>query len=132
MLSNRELLNEIYKKLWQNEKLVKLLGNPKTPAERTERIKRGITPLTFATADKVNFINIYLSSATETDNIYVDRAFLNVTYYGKTYNDLMDMSEIVHDILQDMDIFCSSMYDVASDVKGVYIYTQKYRPMIWA
>lgn len=132
MLSDRELLNTIYKKLWENQDLSKLLGSPKNAAERNLRIHRGITPLSYATADNVNFISIYLSSATETDNIYVVRAFLNVDYYGRSHSDLMAMSEIVNDILQRMDIFCTSKYDIASDTKGVYRYTQKFRPLIWS
>lgn len=132
MLTNNELLNEIYKKMWQDEGLAALLGNPKTPQEKRSRIIRGVTPLSYATADHVNFINLYLSSATETDNLYVVRAFLNVDYYGRSHADLMKMSQIVSELLQKMDIFCTSMYDIPSDTKGVYRYTQKFRPLVWA
>ncbi|BAL84684.1 hypothetical protein SELR_pSRC400330 (plasmid) [Selenomonas ruminantium subsp. lactilytica TAM6421] len=132
MLSRRELFGKIYQELWKDADLAKLLGNPKTPQERSERIRMGITPLSYATADKVNFISMYLSSTTETENIYAVRAFLNVDYYGKSYSDLLQMSEIVGRVMERLGILCDSSYDVASNTKGVYIYTQKYRPIIWS
>jgi len=132
MLSRRELFSRIYKKLWEDKELAKMLGNPKSPQGRSERIRMGITPLSYATADKVNFISMYISSTTETENKHAVRAFLNIDYYGKTFSDSLRMSEIVGGIMEDLDIMCDSSYDVASDTKGVYIYTQKYRPIIWS
>ena len=126
------LLNVLYKKFCQNDELMELLGNPQTPEERVARIHREITPLEYATADNVNFISMYLSSATETDNLYVVRAFLNIDYYAASREELARIKSIVTEILRDMEIFCTSMYNVPSDTKGVYRYTQKFRPLIWS
>lgn len=132
MLSRRELLTRIYQEVWKDKELAKLLGNPKTSKARSEKVRMGITPLSYATAEKVNFISIYLSSCTETENVYAVRAFLNVDYYGKSWSEAMKMSEIVGDIMERMGILCESSYDVASPAKGVYVFTQKYRPIIWS
>lgn len=130
MLSRRELLSLVYTEMWRNEELAKMLGKPKSPRGRSERIRMGITPLSYATADKVNFISIYISSTVETENIYAARANLNVVYYGKSYNDLLRMSEIVGEIMERQNIMCDSSHDVASTAKGVYIFKQIYRPII--
>lgn len=132
MTEDLELLNILYAKFCQNDDLMKLLGNPQTSEERVARIHREITPLEYATEKNVNFISMYLSSATETDNIYVVRAFLNIDYFAASMSELARMKSIVTEILRDMDIFCTSMYNVPSDTKGVYRYTQKFRPMIWS
>lgn len=126
------LLNVLYKKFCQNDELMELLGNPQTPEERVARIHREITPLEYATADNVNFISMYLSSATETDNLYVVRAFLNIDYFAASREEMAQMKSIVTEILRDMDIFCTSMYNVPSDTKGVYRYKQMFRPLIWS
>ena len=132
MRDDLELLNVLYKKFCQNDELMELLGNPQTPEERVARIHREITPLEYATADNVNFISMYLSSATETDNLYVVRAFLNIDYYAGSREELARMKSIVTEILRGMDIFCTSMYNAPSDTKGVYRYKQMFRPLIWS
>lgn len=132
MLSRRELFSNIYQALWKDKELVKMLGNPQTPQGRSERIRMGITPLSFATAEKVNFISMYLSSSIETENIYAVRGLLNIDYYGKTYSDTLRMSEIVGRVMEEMGIMCDSSHDVASNTKGVYIFKQIYRPVMWS
>nr|DAM93972.1 MAG TPA: hypothetical protein [Caudoviricetes sp.] len=132
MLDDMELLDTVYAACWKNAELTALLGNPTTPKARSERIHREITPMSYATADNVNFISMYFSSATETDNIYAIRGFLTVDYYCKSHGDIKKLKRIVTQILQDMDIFCTSRASIASDVKGVFIYSEKYRPLIWA
>jgi hypothetical protein len=132
MLDDMDLLDEIYAACWKNTELTALLGNPKTAAERSARIHREVTPLSYATADNVNFISMYFNSATETDNIYAIRGFLIVDYYGKSRGDIKRMKKIVTEIMQDKDIFCTSRGSIPSDAKGVYIYSEKYRPLIWA
>jgi len=132
MLTRRELLATIYQKLWENKELAKMLGNPPSARSRSERIRMGITPLSYATAEKVNFISMYLSSTTETENIFAVRAFLNIDFYGRTYSDLLRMTELVGEVMLDMGIMCDSTYDIPSTTKGVYICTQKYRPIIWS
>lgn len=132
MRDDLDLLNVLYAKFCQNDELMELLGNPKTPEERVARIHREITPLEYATVDNVNFISMYLSSATETDNLYVVRAFLNIDYFAGSREDLARMKRIVTEILRGMDIFCTSMYNVPSDAKGVYRYKQMFRPLIWS
>ena len=105
MTGDLELLNVLYAKFCKNDELMGLLGNPKTPKERVARIHREITPLEYATEKNVNFISMYLSSATETDNIYVVRAFLNVDYYAASREQLARMKSIVTEILRDMDMY---------------------------
>ena len=132
MRNDLDLLDVLYKKFCQNDELMELLGNPQTTDEKVARIHREITPLEYATVDNVNFISMYLSSATETDNIYVVRAFLNIDYYAGSPSDMARMKSIVTEILRGMDIFCTSMYNVPSDTKGVYRYKQMFRPLIWS
>ncbi len=132
MLSRRELFSRIYQEMWKDKELAKMLGNPQTPQGRSERVRMGITPLSYATADKVNFISMSMSSTTETENKHAVRAFLCIDYYGKTFSDALKMSEIVGRIMEELDIMCESSYDVASDTKGVYIFKQNYRPIIWS
>ena len=132
MLSRRELLTRIYQEVWKDKELAKLLGNPKNSKARSEKVRMGITPLSYATADKVNFISMYLSSCTETENVYAVRAFLNIDYYGKSWNDSLKMSEIMGSIMERLGILCESSYDVAPISKGVYVFAQKYRPIIWS
>lgn len=132
MIDDMDLLNVLYSKFCKNEELMALLGNPKTPEERNARIHREIMPLDYATSENVNFISMYLSSATETDNQYVTRGFLNIDYFTSSRSDLGKIKRIVTDILQEMDIFCCSMYNAPSITKGVYRYSQKFRPLLWA
>lgn len=127
-----ELLDNLYDKFLQNDKLMELLGNPQEVEEQSAKIRKEVTPLDYATEENVNFISMYLSSATETDNIYVVRAFLNIDYFAGTPYDLAEMTRIVTEILREQDIFCTSMYSMPSDTKGVYRYTQKFRPLIWS
>ena len=132
MLDDMELLDELYAACWKNAELASLLSNPSTPKERSERIHREITPMSYATAEKVNFISMYFGSATETDNIYVIRGFLIVDYYARSRNDIKKMKSLVSEILQDKDIFRVSAGSIPSETKGVFIYSEKYRPLVWA
>lgn len=126
------LLDEVYSMLCKNRELMALLGSPKTPSERNNKIRREITPLSFVTVENLNFMSIYLSSTTETDNIYVVRAFLNVDYYAKSREELAKIKRLVTETLREKDYFAGSMYSIPSETKGVYSYTQKFRPLIFA
>ena len=46
---------------------------------------------------------MYLSSATETDNLYVTRGFFNIDFYTKNREDCRKMKTIVMDIMNSMD-----------------------------
>lgn len=132
MLSRRETLALIYRELWKDEELAKLLGNPTTAKGRSERIRMGITPLSYATAERVNFISLYYSSTIETENMYAARGLLNIDYYGRNYSDLLRMTEIVGRILEEHDIMCDTSHDVPSTTKGVFIYKQIFKSVVWA
>lgn len=126
------IVDEVYGYLKNNKDFMALLGNPKTPMERNEKIRRDITPMSFVTTDKLNFISIYLTSTTETENIYVVRAFLSIDYYAKSREDLAKMKRLVTNILGEHNYIAGSMYNIPSETKGVYSYTQKFRPLIFA
>lgn len=132
MTDDMELSDLIYEKLVQNKDFMDLVGNPKTAKERNARIRREICPMEYATAENVNFISMYLSSATETDNLYVTRGFFNIDFYTKNREDCRKMKSIVMDIMNSMDFHCVSMYNTQVDTKGVFKYTQKYRPLLWS
>ena len=132
MIDDMDLLDEIYFALKTNDRFCELVGRPKTTQLWEEKIRREICPDDEVSASKLNFISIYLSSATETDNVYVSRGFLNVDYYCKSRIECREMKRIVKSVLEDMGMFCTSMYNTASGIKGVYKYTQKYRPLVWA
>lgn len=132
MTDDMELSDLIYEKLIQNKEFMNLVGNPKTAKERNVRIRREICPMEYATAENVNFISMYLSSATETDNLYVTRGFFNIDFYTKNREDCRKMKTIVMDIMNSMDFHCVSMYNTQADAKGVFKYTQKYRPLLWS
>lgn len=122
----------IYRDFWKNTELTALLGNPKTPGERAEKIRRSITPLYYETANKLNFLDIYISSTTETDNIYVTRAFFTVDFYCKSITDMNRMIDLVGDILLNRNIMCENQHGIASETKGVYRYRMIFRPLIWS
>ena len=132
MTDDMGVLDDVYRKLKKNKDLMKLLGNPKTEGEINRRIRRELTPLSYATVDNVNFVSIYFSSATETDNIYVLRGFLCVDYYAKSRADLKAMKRIITEELREEDFFVGSCYNLPSDTKGVYKYAQRYRPLMFA
>lgn len=132
MTDDMSLADKIYDKLRKNTEFMKLLGKPKTATERNMKIRREICPLDFATADNVNFICIYLSSATETANVFVTRGFLNIDFYAKNREECRKMKNIVMEIMNELDMHCVSMYQEESDTKGVFKYTQKYRPLLWS
>ena len=132
MYGDLELLDVLYKQLYRNEELVQLLGNPSTPVERNERIRREITPVKLISIDKVNFISIYFSSATETNNIYVARGFLNVDYYTKSREDLSAIQSIVKRILEENYLLRVSFRDESTYTKGVCCYVERYRPLVFA
>lgn len=132
MTDDLGLLDDLYHQFCQNTDLMKLLGNPQTPQARNDRIRRELTPLSYATTNNVNFISIYLSSATETENIYVVRAYLHVEYYTKSREDLAKIKRLVTEILRDNGYFATSMYNLPSETKGIYRYIQSFRPLIFA
>ena len=132
MTDDLDLLDDLYKRFLADPELFTLLGSPKSPEERNERVHRELTPMSYATINRVNFISIYLSSATETDNKYVVRGFLNVEFYGKSRTDIKKMKKRVESIMDDLDMTCTSKYNVPSDTKGIHRYTLKYRPLVWA
>ena len=132
MMTDSELVNFLYKQFCENAELMKLLGSPKTAKARQEKIRRGITPLSYVTEDKVNFISIHYSSFTETENIYVIRGFLHIEYFTRNREDLDKIRVIVKEIMLKNDLICGSSYDVASDIKGVIQYTDKFRPLCFA
>ncbi len=132
MYKDLELLDELYARLYENEELTALLDNPVTASERNERIRRELTPLKFATVDNVNFLSMYFSSGTETNNIYVIRGFLHVDYFTKTREDCRSIQSIVNKILEENYLLRVSFANEASYTKGVFGYSEKYRPLIFA
>lgn len=127
-----ELLDLLYIKLYRAQGLLELLGNPSTPEAKNERIRRELTPLDYITADKVNCLAMYFSSGTETNNLYVVRGFLNLDYFTKSREDLKKIQRIVSQVMIDNDIFRVSFHNESSDTKGIFRYTEKYRPLCWA
>lgn len=132
MTDDLGLLDDLYHQFCQNADLMKLLGSPQTPQARNDRIRRELTPLSYATTNNVNFISMYLSSATETENIYVVRAYLHIEYYTKSREDLAKIKRLVTEILRDNGYFAVSMFNLPSETKGIYRYVQSFRPLIFA
>lgn len=132
MYGDLELLDVMYNKLWKAEGLAELLGDPKTPRERNERIRREITPDKLVTVDKVNFLSMYFSAAIETNNIYVVRGFLHVDYYTKNREDLRKIQRIVKREFEKNYLLRTSFCNFESYTKGVVCYEEKYRPLIFA
>ena len=132
MYGDLELLDVLYERLYKNADLVKLLGNPQTPVERNERIRREITPVKFATVDKLNFISMYFSSATETDNIYVVRGFLCVDYFAKSREELCKIQAVAKQIFEENYLLRTSFRNEDAYTKGVFWYVERYRPLIFA
>ena len=132
MYGDLELLDVLYERLYKNADLVKLLGNPQTPVERNERIRREITPVKFATVDKLNFISMYFSSATETDNIYVVRGFLCVDYFAKSREELCKIQAVAKQIFEENYLLRTSFRNEDSYTKGVFWYIEHYRPLVYA
>ena len=132
MYGDLELLDVLYERLYKNADLVKLLGNPQTPVERNERIRREITPVKFATVDKLNFISMYFSSATETDNIYVVRGFLCVDYFAKSREELCKIQAVTKQIFEENYLLRTSFRNEDSYTKGVFWYIEHYRPLVYA
>ncbi|MBR1579754.1 MAG: hypothetical protein IJ668_04575 [Selenomonadaceae bacterium] len=132
MYGDLEILDEMYSRLYKREDLVKLLGSPQTPLERNEKIRREITPVKLVTADKLNFIGMYFSSATETDNVYVARGFLNVDYYAKSREDLRKIQSIVKDVFEENYLLRVSFRNEESYTKGIFCYVERYRPLVYA
>ncbi len=132
MFGDLELIDVLYNKLWQNEELTALLGNPQNSTARNEKIRREVTPVKLITVDKLNFISMYFSAATETDNIYVVRGFLVVEYYTKSREDLRKIQAIVKRIFEKRKLLRVSFYNTESLTKGIYCYTEKYRPLVFA
>ena len=132
MYGDLEILDVLYERLYRNEELIALLGSPKTAVERNEKIRREITPVKLITIDKANFISMYFSSATETDNVYVARGFLNVDYYTKSREDLRKIQELVKGVFEENYLLRVSFRNVETYAKGVHCYTEKYRPLVYA
>jgi len=132
MYGDIEILDVLYQQLYQQPDLVTLLGNPKTPVERNEKIRREITPVKLITVDKLNFISLFFSSATETDNIYVVRGFLNVEYFTKNREDLRKIQVIVNSVFEDNFLLRVSFGNSDAYTKGVFCYYERYRPLVFA
>ena len=132
MYGDIEILDVLYQQLYQQPELVTLLGNPKTPIERNEKIRREITPVKLITVDKLNFISLFFSSATETDNIYVVRGFLNVEYFTKNREDLRKIQVIVNSVFEDNFLLRVSFGNSDAYTKGVFCYYERYRPLVFA
>ena len=132
MYGDLELLDELYYKLLANEELLHLLGDPQTAVERNEKIRREITPIKFATVDKLNFISMYFSSATETNNIYVVRGFLCVEYFTRSREDLRNIQAVAKQIFEDNYLLRTSFRNEDAYTKGVFWYVERYRPLIFA
>lgn len=132
MYGDSELLDELYYKLFANADLARLLGDPQSSVERNEKIRREITPVKFATVDKLNFIAMYFSSATETDNIYVVRGFLCVDYFTRSREDFKNIQAVTKQIFEDNYLLRTSFRNEDSFAKGVFWYTERYRPLIYA
>ena len=132
MYGDLELLDVLYQQLYQNRELVGLLGNPNTPIERNEHIRREITPVKLITVDKLNFISMYFSSATETDNIYVARGFLIVEYYTHTREELRQIQSIVKSVFENNYLLRVSFGNAEAYTKGIFCYSERYRPLVFA
>ena len=131
MTSDYGYLDMIYNQMCKNKRLMELLGNPKSAKERNEKIHRTITPLEYATTEKVNFLSIYFSSTTETDNDYVVRGFFMVDYYARNRGDMSEMLRVVREIMADNDIRYQSSHAISSDTKGIYRWRDVYRPLLF-
>lgn len=132
MYDDLELLDELYSELYKDEELIRLLGEPSTPTERNEKIRREITPIKFATADNVNFISMYFGSGTETDNIYVVRGFLHVDYFTKSREDFRSIQSIVRAVFEENYLLRVSFANESTYTKGIFCYSEKYRPLVFA
>lgn len=131
-MTDDELIDDLYSAMTKDEELMKILGMPKTSKERNLRIRRELTPLSEATSDNVPFLSLYLSSSTETENVYITRAFLNVDFYARNRAEMKKLKSHVRRIFENKSLLSESQYDIASDTKGVYRFTMKFRPLIWA
>lgn len=125
-------VDDVYIAFLADVELMALLGNPLNATTRNEKLRREICPLDDISTQKLNFISFYFSSATETTNIYVNRGFFNVDFYATDRVAARKMTERVSEVLVNQGFFSSSEYNEASGIKGVFKYTIKYRPLIWA
>lgn len=132
MTYDDELIDDLYKEMTKDKELMEVLKKPKTAKEKNLRIRRELTPLSEATAENVPFLSMYLSSCTETDNVYVTRAFLTVDFYAGSIAELKKLKKAVRNIFEPKGLLSESQHSVASDTKGVYRYRIIYRPLIWA
>ena len=132
MMYDDELIDLLYDKMAKDKELMAVLKNPSSQKGLNLRIRRELTPLSEATAANVPFIAMYLSSSTETDNIYVTRAFLNIDFYASNRSEMKKLKSHVRRVLETENLLTVSQYNQPSETKGVYRYTQKYRPLIWA
>lgn len=144
MTSDDKLLDVLFSKLCKNEELRKELGikaNPTGSKEEmnkfwkkcNDKIHRQITPLDYATSDKLNFISMYYSGSTETDNDYVVRGFLQVDYYAKNRESAVKIKNLVREIFKeyDEDIRYQNGYSIASPTKGIFHYRDTFRPLLF-
>ena len=133
-MTNDELfLDELYKEFVRDKDLMSLLGNPTTATGRNKKIRRGVTPLEYATSDAVNFLSMHFSSSTETDNWYVTRGFLHIDYYVKDRKAGMKIKQAVRRILSKKhQLHRASGRDVGAIAKGVLFYRDTFRPLLRA
>lgn len=132
MTNDFDLLDEVYLNLYKQADLITLLDSPQTPEEKNERIRRELSPLDFVTIDQTNFICLYFSSATETDNIFVSRSFFHVDYFAKSRSDLKKLSAIVNRTMNQLHFLRTSFYHESSFTKGIFRYCEIFRPLIFA
>lgn len=143
MTSDDELLDVLFSKLCENEVLRELLGitaNPESADQEendlfwtqcNNKIHRQITPLDYATSDNLNFISMYYSGSTETDNDYVVRGFLQVDYYVSDRDIAVEIKKIVREVLAEYDLRRQNGYEIASSTKGIFHYRDTYRPLLF-
>ena len=131
-MTDDDYIDKIYSLMIADKELMGILGNPKTPKEKNLRIRRELTPLSEATAENVPLISLYITSTTETENIWLSRAFLNADIYAKNRAEMKVIKKCVKRIFESTGQLSESQHDIKSDTKGVSRYRFIYRPIIEA
>lgn len=132
MTDDMDLLDDIQRALMEDEAFAKSMGAETSSETLFKKIRTEIAPDDEVSVDDLNFISMYLSSATETTNDYVSRGFLNVDFYCTDRYAAKEVKKALEDVFSSMGMRSTSAYNEASKIKGVYKYTKKYRPLIWA
>jgi len=128
-----ELQDQIFEWFANDAQLLALLGNPATPEALNNKFRREVCGM-----DEVegclDFINFYfLPSGGRTGNYKVNRNSLFVDFFCAFRNDAIALSERVNEIIEgnsNEEILMSSEGQLPSGITGVYLYRQKYMPLV--